>query len=220
MSLLQAAQIGLDIGQNLLSRSDQKKANRQNIKLAREQMAFQERMRDTQYQAAAKDLEKAGLNRILALGSPAASPQGATATVESQSKNAKHLEFLQLASAKEALEGQRQQNRILKSEADKAGVVKKPYEIVEPYLDKILDAVQGSVSSAKDLGESVSKGIDRLRDTNSSNSKDVKGKDWSSLSEEEKSEYRTKAMHYLRDKRRRNTNKRSPVEVLLPGIDY
>ena len=61
MSLLQAAQIGLDIGQNLLSRSDQKKANRQNIKLAREQMAFQERMRDTQYQAAAKDLEKAGL---------------------------------------------------------------------------------------------------------------------------------------------------------------
>lgn len=48
---------------------------------AREQMAFQERMRDTAYQAATKDLEKAGLNRILALGGPAASPGGAMAQV-------------------------------------------------------------------------------------------------------------------------------------------
>lgn len=51
--------------------------NKAAARLAREQMRFQERMRDTQYQAAAKDLEKAGLNRILALGGPAASPSGA-----------------------------------------------------------------------------------------------------------------------------------------------
>lgn len=59
----------------------QKDANKKNIALAREQMAFQERMRNTQFQAAATDLEKAGLNRILALGSPAASPAGALAKV-------------------------------------------------------------------------------------------------------------------------------------------
>jgi len=49
---------------------------RENRKTSQRQMEFQERMRDTQYQAAAKDLEAAGLNRVLALGSPAASPSG------------------------------------------------------------------------------------------------------------------------------------------------
>lgn len=48
---------------------------------AKKQMQFQEYMANTQYQRAAVDLEKAGLNRILALGSPAPSPAGAAATM-------------------------------------------------------------------------------------------------------------------------------------------
>jgi len=75
---------GADVLGGLFGMSGQSSANRANERIAKENREFQERMSSTAYQRAAKDLDAAGLNRILALGSPASTPGGATAVMQNK----------------------------------------------------------------------------------------------------------------------------------------
>lgn len=85
----------------------------ENRRAAERQMKFQERMANTQYQRSAADLQAAGLNRILALGSPAAAPSGASYTADYGRAG---TSAINAASARSVMEVNRAQEKLLGSQ--------------------------------------------------------------------------------------------------------
>lgn len=91
-------------------------ANKTNKKIAREQMQFQERMRDTAVQSRVQDLIAAGMNPMLAYQGQADSPTGASAHVEPVARNTAQ-NAMAYAAQRDQLQNVRLQNQVIEQQA-------------------------------------------------------------------------------------------------------
>lgn len=126
--------------------------NMQNKKAASKQRKWDWSVARHAYRTAAVDLEKAGLNRILALGSPTNTPSAAVAKVDPAGNRT--MIGAAVASAKQAIKESQAKEALLKEQtrqtdaiADKEQTTKALYEALEPLAKEIATWVREKTAS-------------------------------------------------------------------------
>lgn len=123
------------IAGGLIGSSGQKDANATNLRIAREQMTFQERMSNTAIQRGIADYRAAGLNPMLAGMNPASTPAGSTTRVENSKASIGQGVSNAVSSAASALTAQniQAQNQLLQAQTDKTRAEASVVQATVPY---------------------------------------------------------------------------------------
>lgn len=91
-----------------------------NAKEAEKNRLFQEDMSNTAFQRAAADLEAAGLNRVLALGSPASTPGGSSASIDAPNLAGAVSTGIAAASAKQQIDLSKAEEALLREKRNES----------------------------------------------------------------------------------------------------